>query len=126
MAGLPFVKIPANKFAGLLFMGIKEGISIGINKLKAKISPVLYEKKVEEAIQEILFETHQAEYEAFDERDVELVTGRTDLARKELLYYPNVKNILRGKMNFLVSCFQLNLIKRKDFLVRLRKGGHKQ
>jgi hypothetical protein len=72
-------------------MDIKEGLDIGIGKIKSKINSVSNEKKIEAATREILFETHQAEYEAFDERDIELVAGRINLNRKELLYYPNVK-----------------------------------
>lgn len=54
------------------------------------------QQQEENAIQHILFETQELEYSAFEERDVELISGRTNNDRKNLLYYPAARAYQEG------------------------------
>lgn len=46
---------------------------------------------IEEVISNILYQTKDEEWNAFDERDVELVTGRSNYYRANKMYYPAIR-----------------------------------
>lgn len=79
-----------------------EAITDGLRRIQSHIQQRLHRGRkpiaeipqslnLDQSVQTMLYESLDAEYWAFDERDVELLTGRENAERRELFYYPKVR-----------------------------------
>ncbi len=68
-----------------------ESWRVHLAAMHSQLQPTSYERTVDSTINQILIDSLQQEYEAFNERDSELFFGIDNKDRQKKLYYPTVR-----------------------------------